>query len=80
MLSGSDNCLYPFYSEMAGGDSDLFRTIHSLFSFVGGVATLSVGPVGTALLRLAPTVQRDAYALGKYQVSFAHLHLSTTVF
>lgn len=64
---GSDNCLYPFYSEMSGGDGDLFRTIHSLFSFVGGIATLSVGPVGTALLRLSPAVQAGSYAISKYQ-------------
>ncbi|KAF2180471.1 MFS general substrate transporter [Zopfia rhizophila CBS 207.26] len=65
---GQDNCLYPFYSEISGKDGDLYRTIHSLFSFVGGIAILSVGPVGVALLRLSPDITEGAYALGKYQV------------
>ena len=43
--------------------------IHSLFSFFTGIAILSVGPVGTALLKLSSEVDVQAYAIGKYKVS-----------
>ncbi|KAL9103039.1 MAG: hypothetical protein Q9163_001869 [Psora crenata] len=53
--------------EVSYYDSDLFTTIHSLFSFFGGIAILSVGPVGTSLLKFSPEVEVGAYAIGKYK-------------
>ncbi|KAL8691226.1 MAG: hypothetical protein Q9218_003502 [Villophora microphyllina] len=64
---GSDNCLFSFYSEVSGGDGELFTAIHSLFSGFGGIAILSVGPVGTALLKLSPNVEVDLYAIGRFK-------------
>lgn len=67
-MTGSDNCLFRFYSEISGGDGELYTAIHSLFSGFGGIAILSVGPVGTALLKLSPGVEVDTYAVGRFKV------------
>ncbi|KAK3176619.1 hypothetical protein OEA41_007942 [Lepraria neglecta] len=64
---GFRNCLFSFYSEVSGQNSELFTAIHSLFSFFDGVAILSVGPVGTALLKLSPELEIGAYAIGRYK-------------
>ena len=56
------------YQEVAGDNRELFTTVHSMFSFVSGVAILSVGPVGTALIQFSPQVNRDDYAIGRYKV------------
>ncbi|CAF9921070.1 MAG: hypothetical protein ALECFALPRED_001705 [Alectoria fallacina] len=64
---GFHNCLFSFFSEVSGNDSELFTTIHSLFSFFEGWAILSVGPVGTALLNLSPRVEIQDYAIGRYK-------------
>lgn len=53
---------------MSGTNYELFTAIHSLFSFVDGVAILSVGPVGTALVKMSSEVEVQAYAIGKYKV------------
>ena len=66
---GFRNCQFSFYSEVSGSNSELFTAIHSLFSFFDGIAILSVGPVGTALLKLSSEVNVQAYAIGKYKVS-----------
>ena len=65
---GFRNCLFSFYSEVSENNSELFTAIQSLFSFFDGIAILSVGPVGTALLKLSPDVDVQAYAIGKYKV------------
>lgn len=67
-MKGFHNCLFSFFSEISGNNSELFTTIHSLFSFCEGWAILSVGPVGTALLNLSPQVDTEDYAIGKYKV------------
>lgn len=67
-MKGFHNCLFSFFSEISGTNSELFTTIHSLFSFCEGWAILSVGPVGTALLNLSPHVNIQEYAIGKYKV------------
>ena len=47
-----------------------------MFSFASGVAILSVGPVGTALIRLSPQITLDDYAIGRYKVDlFSHIHI-----
>lgn len=69
---GFHNCLFSFFSEISGSNSELFTTIHSLFSFFEGWAILSVGPVGTALLNLSPQVEIQEYAIGKYQYLVAY--------
>ena len=66
---GFRNCLFSFYGDVSGGDSDLFTAVHSLYSFFDGFAILSVGPVGTALNKLAPDIVIKDYAIGKYVVS-----------
>lgn len=63
--------MFVFFSEVSGKNGELFTAIHSLFSFFDGIAILSVGPVGVALLKLQPGVQLDDYALGKYKVRFS---------
>ena len=68
-MIGFRNCLFSFYGNVSGGNSELFTTIHSLYSFFDGFAILSVGPVGTALNKLAPEVMIEDYAIGKYVVS-----------
>lgn len=40
-----------------------------MFSLVRGLAIISVGPVGLALVKLNPGVSVDDYALSKYTVS-----------
>ena len=67
-MKGFHNCLFTFFSEVSGSNSDLFTAIHSLFSFFEGWAILSVGPVGTALLKLSSHVDIQDYAIGKYKV------------
>lgn len=67
-MTGFHNCLFAFYSEVSGKNGELFTAIHSLFSFFDGIAILSVGPVGAALLQLQPEIQLHEYALGKYKV------------
>lgn len=67
-MKGFHNCLFSFFSEISGNNSELFTTIHSLFSFCEGWAILSVGPAGTALLKLSPHVNIQDYAIGKYKV------------
>lgn len=67
-MKGFHNCLFSFFSEVSGNNSELFTAIHSLFSFFEGWAILSVGPVGTALLNLSPQVKIDDYAIGRYKV------------
>lgn len=67
-MKGFHNCFFTFYSEVAGKNGELFTAIHSLFSFFDGIAILSVGPVGTALLQLQPEIHLNEYALGKYKV------------
>jgi len=78
--AGFRNCFFSFYSEISGGNSDLFTAIHSVFSLFGGIAILSVGPVGTALLNLTPQINHEEYAIGKYKVNLslqtAHLDSS----
>ncbi|KAL9617026.1 MAG: hypothetical protein Q9160_008143 [Pyrenula sp. 1 TL-2023] len=64
---GFDNSLFAFYAEVAANDAELFTTVHSLFSFCRGLATLSVGSVGVALIRLSPPLDVHAYGLAKYQ-------------
>ncbi|KAL8668967.1 MAG: hypothetical protein Q9168_006422 [Polycauliona sp. 1 TL-2023] len=64
---GFRNSMFAFYTEISAGSNELFTAIHSIFSFFDGLAILSVGPVGTALLTINPEVRRDAYAIGKYQ-------------
>ncbi|KAL9042421.1 MAG: hypothetical protein Q9180_000612 [Flavoplaca navasiana] len=64
---GFRNSMFAYYTEVSAGSNELFTAIHSIFSFFSGVAILSIGPVGTALLTINPEVRRDAYALGKYQ-------------
>ena len=66
---GFHNCLFSFFSEVCGTNNELFTAIHSLFSFFEGTTILSVGPVGTALLKLSPEVSHGDYAIGKYKVS-----------
>ena len=39
-----------------------------MFSFVSGIAILSVGPVGAALLRLSPETLINNYGIAKYKV------------
>ena len=68
VTEGFRNCLFAFYSAISAGDNELFTAIHSIFSFFDGIAILSVGPVGTALLKLSPEVDIRAYAIGKYKV------------
>lgn len=68
---GFSTCMYAVYSEVSGLDSELFTTIHSLFSFFRGVAVVSVGPVGVSILQHSPGVTVDDYAIGKYKVSSA---------
>lgn len=72
-MTGFHNCLFTFYSEVSGKDGELFTAIHSLFSFFDGIAILSVGPVGTALLQSQPGVHLNEYALGKYKVCSCHI-------
>ena len=66
---GFNNCLFTFYGDAAKNDGELFTAIHSLFSFFAGIAILSVGPIGAELLRKAGTIDSQAFALAKYQVS-----------
>ncbi|KAG8528423.1 uncharacterized protein KY384_007341 [Bacidia gigantensis] len=66
---GYANSMIAFYAEVSQGDGELFTAIHSLFSFFNGAAILSVGPLGTYLLRLSPIVEMEAYAIGKYKSS-----------
>ena len=68
-IAGFDNCLFPFYTKVARGNNELFTAVHSLFSFVGGFAILSVGPIGAGILRQSPALDASSYAIGKYQVS-----------
>ena len=68
-MLGFRNCQFSFYSEVSGRNSELFTAIHSLFSFFDGITILSVGPVGTALLKLSSEVNVQAYGIGKYRVS-----------
>jgi len=68
------NCLFSFYSEVSGQSSELFTAVHSLFSFFDGIAILSVGPVGTALLKISPDVDIQSYAIGKYKVNSMLYH------
>ena len=68
-----------FYSEVSGKNGELFTAIHSLFSFFSGIAVLSVGPVGVALLKLRPEVQLDEYALGKYKVCFLRISVNMSI-
>lgn len=72
MSSGFDNCLFSFYAEVSGKNGELFTAIHSLFSFFRGIAILSVGPVGTSILRRSPEIVLDAYAIGKYKVGYSY--------
>ena len=67
-MKGFHNCLFSFFSEVSGNNSELFTAIHSLFSFFEGWAILSVGPVGTALLNLSPHIETQDYAIGRYKV------------
>ncbi|KAL2047472.1 hypothetical protein ABVK25_011499 [Lepraria finkii] len=69
---GFRNCLFSFYSEVSGQNSELFTAIHSLFSFFDGVAILSVGPVGTALLKVSPELEIGAYAIRRYKYLVAY--------
>ena len=66
------------YKEVAGNNSELFTTVHSMFSFVSGIAILSVGPVGAALLRQSPQILVDNYGIEKYKVC-ALIHLPSTL-
>jgi len=69
--------MFAYYSEVSAGSNEIFTAVHSIFSFFDGVAILSVGPVGTALLKLSPGVTKGAYAIGKYQVRLAVLIISS---
>ncbi|KAF2436221.1 MFS general substrate transporter [Tothia fuscella] len=64
---GFDNSLFSFYGEVSGKNSELFTSVHSLFSFCRGLATLSVGSVGMALIRRSPPINLSSYAIAKYQ-------------
>jgi len=68
--------MFAYYSEVSAGSNEIFTAVHSIFSFFDGVAILSVGPVGTTLLKLSPGVTESAYAIGKYQVCSAFLIIS----
>lgn len=68
--------MFSFYSEIAGGDGQLFTAIHAVFSLFRGAAILSVGPVGVALIRLGPSQIATTYALGKYQVSVLYIDIT----
>ena len=63
------------FAEIAGDSSELFKTVHSIFSFFRGVVVLSVGPIGTALLQSSPDIALDQYAIGKYKVSSGKLDI-----
>jgi hypothetical protein len=67
-MSGFSNCLFTFFSDVSGRNGELFTAIHSLFSFFRGIAILSVGPVGAAILLGSPDVNLESYAIGKYKV------------
>lgn len=43
-------------------------TLYTLFSFVRGVATFTVGIIGVLLIGKSSEVNMDEYALGKYKV------------
>jgi hypothetical protein len=73
VVLGFDNSLFAFYADVSGKNSELFTAVHSLFSFCRGIATLSVGSVGMALIRKSPPVEMTHYAVAKYQVSMIHL-------
>lgn len=53
---------------MSGRNGELFTAVHSLFSFFRGIAILSVGPVGAAILLRSPDIELESYAIGKYKV------------
>lgn len=65
---GFDNSLFSLYSETSGNDGALFTAIHSVFSSVGGIGILSVGPVGMSLIKLSPMIEYSSYGIGKYKV------------
>lgn len=60
--------MFTFFSDVSGPNGELFTAVHSLFSFFRGIAILSVGPVGAAILLRSPEVDLQSYAIGKYKV------------
>lgn len=66
-ILGWSNCLFAFYKDVSKNDQRMFTAVHSLFSSVCGIAALSNGPVGTALVNLAPYLDTSEYGLGKYK-------------
>lgn len=67
--TGYYNCVVSYFSKLSGGDSELFRAIHGIFSSCTGLAILSVGPIGIKILQHTPVVDTSSYAIGKYKVS-----------
>jgi hypothetical protein len=67
-IPGFSNCLFTFFGDVSGRNGELFTAVHSLFSFFRGIAILSVGPVGAAILLRSPDIELESYAIGKYKV------------
>ncbi|KFY90823.1 hypothetical protein V498_05806, partial [Pseudogymnoascus sp. VKM F-4517 (FW-2822)] len=64
---GYDNCLFGIFTELARNDDEYYMTLYTLFSFVRGAATFTVGIIGVLLIRNSSEVNIDEYALGKYK-------------
>jgi hypothetical protein len=70
-LAGYDICLFGIFDELAPNDEEYYMTLYSMFSFIRGVATFTVGIIGVLLIRRSPEVKPDEYALGKYKVGIS---------
>jgi hypothetical protein len=51
---------------MSHGDHELFTAVHSVFSLCRGLACLSNGPIGTALVTAGPATDLAAFGIAKY--------------
>src|SRR5947207_2219853 len=71
-MLGWSNCFFTFYKDVSNNNNRVFTTTHSLYSFFTRIAYLSNGPVRTALINLAPSVNMSEYALGKYKYLVAY--------
>lgn len=67
--TGFDNSLYGLFAEISEDNPELFTAVHGVFSLFRGLAVLSIGPVGMAILRQSPDIDISCYAICKYKAS-----------